>query len=487
MSRSTARGGRRSVKPFLLNPPIVEEDVKLSEPFSEDMCKGMDLPTPKRFCGEVYTYICRCSMNFALAEQVFSRLITFDLSTSLCFQVAEEIDLADPFRQEDTPLRAVSPSESTSSGSSEAASASSAADDENSSKFSSDDDSEVRDIRLEDPFEYGPCDGDTLGKDSDKKLFDSSNVSVIQAVAILFSWFSAYPGISQEAFSRLLYLLHTFLLPTGNNLPRSYYKAHAMISESIVPVQEFHCCVNDCLLFRNSPSGQYENEDVCPKCGEARYEPRSKIPRKKFKYIPLTSRIHRMFRNRRMSEVLQNHMKESGKDSGTIMADVHQSPAWTATYDENGPFQGDPRGISLALCTDGMNPFSKMNVTYSMWPIVLTVLNLPRHLRNLGGSMLLAGIIPGRSEPKNMDPYLDVLVDELIQMNGLQVLDAYREETFELKAQLLLHVLDYPGQNKVFHTQGTCMYMYGILIHACTYTCIYTCTCTIQTCINFGF
>lgn len=89
-----------------------------------------------------------------------------------------------------------------------------------------------------------------------------------------------------------------------------------------------------------------------------------------------------------------------------------------------------------------------------MWPIIVTILNLPRNIRNLPGSMLLMGIIPGRAEPKNMDPYLDLFVDEIKALNGLSVYDSYRKERFNLKVDVMLHVLDYPGQNKVFHCQG---------------------------------
>ena len=101
-----------------------------------------------------------------------------------------------------------------------------------------------------------------------------------------------------------------------------------------------------------------------------------------------------------------------------------------------------------------MNPFSKEKVTYLMWPIVLSILNLPRHIRYSPGSMLLVGIIPGRTEPNNMDPYLDILVDEIIEMNGSQLYDSYRKEHFQLNVDILFHILDYPGQNKVFHCQG---------------------------------
>lgn len=319
------------------------------------------------------------------------------------------------------------------------------------------DESIIESITLEDPFDSCGFDSnDVLGEGIDEELYPSANVTLMQALAILFAWFSSFPGLSKEAFHRLLYLLHTFLLPAGNKLPPSYYKAHAMISKKIVPVEEYDCCVNDCVLFRNTTSVDYSNMTKCPKCGEDRYEPYSRIARKRFKYVPIQARLRRMFGNKTMSKHLQSHMhiNATRDDVGTLMSDLHQSPAWISKYDDNGPFEGDPRGISLALCTDGMNPFSKENTTYSMWPITLTILNLPRHLRNLAGSMLLAGIIPGKSERKNIDPYIDVLLDELEQINGSDTYDGYHEANFQMKAELFLHVLDYPGQNKLFHCQG---------------------------------
>ena len=76
-------------------------------------------------------------------------------------------------------------------------------------------------------------------------------------------------------------------------------------------------------------------------------------------------------------------------------------------------FHGDGRGLSLALCTDGTNPYSKEKNAYSMWPIMVSFLNLPSNLRRIAGFLQLVGIIPGRSEPKNTDPYMQVLVDDL--------------------------------------------------------------------------
>jgi len=84
--------------------------------------------------------------------------------------------------------------------------------------------------------------------------------------------------------------------------------------------------------------------------------------------------------------LIQNHQQTSQSD---IIADLHQTPLWRAKYEKSGYFEGDPRGLSFALCTDGLNPFSKEKVTYSMWPITMIILNFPRNIQN---TSMLVGI-----------------------------------------------------------------------------------------------
>ena len=60
-----------------------------------------------------------------------------------------------------------------------------------------------------------------------------------------------------------------------------------------------------------------------------------------------------------------------------------------------------------------------------MWPIVLFPLNLPAHVRKLSSSMMLVGIIPGPKEMKCIDPYLDVIADDIKVLNGIEMYDAY--------------------------------------------------------------
>lgn len=301
-------------------------------------------------------------------------------------------------------------------------------------------------INIEEPFQEF-MDHDVFGDGDSSPLYESSELSVSQSLAILFNWFCSYPGISKEAFNRLLYLLNSFLLPVDNKLPNSYIKARTAIKEMLVPVQQYDCCINDCILYRKDA----KDLTNCPVCNEHRYQTSSSIARKSFKYIPLAPRLKRMFGNKIISELLQLH---HGQDVRTVVEDLHQCDTWKSRYDVSGIFHGDPRGISLSLCTDGTNPFCKEKVSYSMWPIMLTILNLPRHIRNLPGSILLAGIIPGKSEPKNLDPYMELLVEEILLINNSLCFDGYKNEEFKMKIDVCMHILDYPGQNKLFHCGG---------------------------------
>ena len=93
-------------------------------------------------------------------------------------------------------------------------------------------------------------------------LYEGSTLSSFQALSILFSWFSVHPGISKSAFEHLLNISHRYLLPSENNLPAPYKKAHEIFQPYLSPVIEYDCCVNDCVVFRNSSSGKYSKLKV---------------------------------------------------------------------------------------------------------------------------------------------------------------------------------------------------------------------------------
>ena len=80
-----------------------------------------------------------------------------------------------------------------------------------------------------------------------------------------------------------------------------------------------------------------------------------------------------------------------------------------------------------------------------MWPIMVCVLNLPRSVRNLFGNVMLAGIVPAQAdgqEPKNVDPHLELVVDEILDLFGVTFFDSFRKVLFTFKVDLLNYVLD---------------------------------------------
>lgn len=238
-------------------------------------------------------------------------------------------------------------------------------------------------------------------------------------------------------------------------MPNSYEAALRIIEPYLVKPVVYDVCQNDCIVFR----GEYKLRLTCPECGCDRYISKdSSTAVRNFTYLPIKPRLQRMFGNSNISQILQCHGTLSYLDPELDhVFDIQQSIAWKKFYSENGIFEGDPRGLSLSLCTDGVNPFAHNRVSYSMWPMMLSLLNLPRNIRYQFGSILLVGIIPsnGAQEPKSLNPYLEILVDEILELSSSTLYDAYQKAPFTCKVAILLYILDYPGISKVLSVVGS--------------------------------
>ena len=294
---------------------------------------------------------------------------------------------------------------------------------------------------------------------TDSPLLHSSLTSTLfETLVHLFDWFSSHPSLSKEAFSKNLKLWHS-ILPEGNLLPTSYQEAYKTIKPYLDPEVIFDVCQNDCILFR----GEYKDSVSCPKCKESRFKA-GKIPKRTFHYLPLGPRLVRNYGTKDISYLLQSHGGENfaSQNSGSHdMSDIHDSPTWKEAFSANGALKGDPRGVGLSLCVDGLNPWSKNKANYSMWPIVLGQLNLPRRIRFNFSNLILVGIIPSQvqgKEPKQLDSFLEVLLDEIFFLCNSKIYDAYREAPFYVKVDIMNYILDYQGLGKVFSLTGTGSY-----------------------------
>jgi hypothetical protein len=113
-------------------------------------------------------------------------------------------------------------------------------------------------------------------------------------------------------------------------------------------------------------------------------------------------------------------------------------------------FKDEVRSLRLSIAMDGINPYSLQNTNYYVWPVVVINNNIPPWLSMKNEHLMLALIVPGRRQVKNMDVYLQPLVDELKELwEGIHVYDVSRpittERSFTLYGICSYTTHDYPG------------------------------------------
>ena len=75
-------------------------------------------------------------------------------------------------------------------------------------------------------------------------------------------------------------------------------------------------------------------------------------------------------------------------------------------------FKDEVCNIRLHISIDGINPYSQPDNTYTVFPIVVINNNIPQWLSVKNGHLMLALIVPGIRQVKNMDVYLQPLINE---------------------------------------------------------------------------
>lgn len=133
-----------------------------------------------------------------------------------------------------------------------------------------------------------------------------------------------------------------------------------------------------------------------------------------------------------------------------ILNDVYDGKIWEEFQTVDGvPFLSDKKNICLGLImnVDWFQPFDATN--YSIGVIYLSVLNLPRDIRYKLQNIIVCCIIPGPGEPRNMNPILEPLVEDLQQLwKGVDV-DCTPAGKKTVRAALLCNSCDLPASRKV--------------------------------------
>jgi hypothetical protein len=105
--------------------------------------------------------------------------------------------------------------------------------------------------------------------------------------------------------------------PINDGLPRSYYEAKQLVSKLGLGVKRIDCCVNGCMLYYDNEFGINDGALVeCKFCQEPRYRAKRTsrasgklVPRKAMFYLPIVSRLQRMFASIHTAKKMTWHYK----------------------------------------------------------------------------------------------------------------------------------------------------------------------------------
>ena len=216
---------------------------------------------------------------------------------------------------------------------------------------------------------------DLLDQEKEALYEGCNNISSLQATATLLN-IKSTQNISGVGFDDMCGRFKDWL-PADNKLPPSFDASKKKLKRLGLKFEKIHACHNECMLFYKESSNLHE----CTKCGESRYvqnvsgSTSRRVPRKVLHYLPIIPRLQRLFMSRKTVEYM-SWWKFNPAPMGSMTHPSH-GQAWKHVDDTYPEFAADPRNVRLGLCADGFSPFGYSSKTYSIWPIILTVYNLP--------------------------------------------------------------------------------------------------------------
>jgi hypothetical protein len=245
-------------------------------------------------------------------------------------------------------------------------------------------------------------------------------------------------GLSEVGYDKIIEWARS-ILPERNRLKENFYAATSMMKPLSLGYHKIDMYPNFYMLY------YLENVEMteCMTCGHSHYKPRTGrgktlVAYKKLRYFPITSRLQRLFMSSRTAKHMIWHQSHDAVDG--VMVHPSDGEAWKHFKSVHPHFSAGSRNVRLGLCTDGFNSFRSFVASYSCWPVILTVYNLPPGMCMRPEFMFLSMVIPGPSSlVRNIDVCLQPLIDELAQLwsSGALTYDISRKQNFLMRAALM--------------------------------------------------
>jgi hypothetical protein len=136
--------------------------------------------------------------------------------------------------------------------------------------------------------------------------------------------------------------------------------------------------------------------------------------------------------------------------------------AWKHVDRTHTTFADNAKNLRLAVATDGFNPFDNFSSAYSMWPILVTPLNLPPWECVNPSNCFMSLLIPiPTSVGKDFDLFLEPLIEELLKLwEGVKTFHVLlpEDEGFTLRAAMLWCVHNFLALSTMSGRTTKCYY-----------------------------
>ncbi|KAK2370919.1 hypothetical protein QL285_083923 [Trifolium repens] len=297
-----------------------------------------------------------------------------------------------------------------------------------------------------------------LLKETNEPLFEGSTDSKLTVCVKLLGLKSQYLvlELAMDLIAKLCF--ETTPIHARGDLPRTYYEEKQLVSKLGLGVKRIDCCINGCMLFYDNEFGVSDGDLLeCKFCQAPRYREtknsrssrRKPVPIKSMFYLPIISRLQRMYASLQTATKMTWHSENVQKrNSSGELRHPSDGLAWKHFDQVHPDFASEPRNVRLGLCSDGFTPYTQVSATpYSCWPVIVTPYNLPPEMCMSKPYMFLAAVIHGPSSPTvGIDIYLQPLIDDLKRLwEGVVTYDISRKRNFTMKAALMWTINDFPA------------------------------------------
>ena len=313
---------------------------------------------------------------------------------------------------------------------------------------------------------------------------DDGPNAILKAISFFLLFFQLKFRVPDRAVTFLLSFLKgllaslIFMIPSCQplleiyrNFPQSLYSLRRRFSTNNGNMKEFVVCTKCFTLYKlDDCSVKDGSEVVSRKCSFIEFPNHPQrhrrtpcgalllkkikcgttfklVPKKTFIYNSVTTALRSILGRPGMLKQC-NEWRRFVMPDGDL-SDIMDGRLWKDfRFVSNRPFLDAPNNVGLALNIDWFNPFE--HTQYSIGAIYLTILNLPREERYNIENTVLVGLMPGPTEPKRISPFLDPLIDELLQLwEGVPLSTETPNSSLTLRAALLCFISDIPATRKV--------------------------------------